>query len=163
MPYRTVLHCGMANPSALRNLAGEWTGRSTLFMSWMPPEQNSETCDSTMRVVDRGSYAEIEYLWSKDGPQHGEILVSGSEDSGRVEMGWVDTWHQSAAVMHLAGDGMTGERVTATGSYEAPGYGVWGWRIEFSADGDALEFRMTNITPDGQDDPAVHAVYTRTG
>ena len=45
------------------------------------------------------------------------------------------------------------------GSYAAPPGPDWGWRIVLEPLSETLQIRMDNITPDGEDLPAVEATY----
>ena len=52
--------------------------------------------------------------------------------------------------------------VSVHGTYGAGEGPDWGWRITVEADGpDAFVMRMFNITPDGEEAPAVEATFTR--
>jgi hypothetical protein len=51
--------------------------------------------------------------------------------------------------------------VVLLGSYGGGGGPDWGWRIVIVPDGDDLRLVMTNITPEGQEAPAVEARYAR--
>jgi hypothetical protein len=52
--------------------------------------------------------------------------------------------------------------MSALGSYSPPPGPDWGWRIILDADPEAgLRILMVNITPDGEEAPAIEADYTR--
>ena len=52
--------------------------------------------------------------------------------------------------------------ISVRGTYAAPPGPDWGWRIVLGPhDGAALHLQMYNISPDGTEEVAVHAEYTR--
>lgn len=153
----------MAIPKTLRDAQGTWNGTSTLHQSWLEAPHNVQESPSNLSIsLDPvGSFALVDYDWVYNGElQHGQALISGSTESGEVTSGWSDSWHQNTSVMALAGTGMDGE-VSLKGEYAVEGHPNWGWRITFGLDGDRLLFRMFNISPEGDEEWAVEAVYAR--
>jgi hypothetical protein len=64
------------------------------------------------------------------------------------------------AVMALEGAAAGADAVTLRGSYAAPPGPDWGWRIDLRPQGgDDLRMVMFNVTPEGQEELAVEAVY----
>ena len=78
-----------------------------------------------------------------------------------VQLGWSDSWHQNTAVMHLVGPEVADGSVRTKGTYAA-GKEVWGWTIEFKLSGHQLTMKMENLTPQGEAEWAVEAVYKRS-
>jgi hypothetical protein len=73
-------------------------------------------------------------------------------------MHWIDTWHNGEKVMALEG---TGPEVDVRGSYAVPSHPDWGWRIRLEPTAQALAVHMWNVSPGGQEAPAVGAAYNR--
>ena len=152
----------MATPKTLIDAEGKWYGESVLNLSHLPENERIRPSDSslTIQVEPRQTYAKVDYVWNEDGPQSGALLICGQASSGIVTGAWADAWHQSSAAMHLTGDGMEGV-VRLSGEYEPTGYPKWGWRLEFELAEDKLLFRMFNISPEGEEEWAVRAEYSR--
>jgi len=169
------------------SLAGRWTGDSTLHLSWLENEADrlqSAPSNLEISIDPSGTFGVVRYKWSYQPVSemnsaeeieagavlhYGCVLVSGGEldesGSAPVSLGWSDSWHQPSAVMSLIGacDGIS---LSASGTYEVPGYPEWGWTVRLGLDGDVLRFEMDNREPgeDGgwaNDYPAVRAEYRR--
>ncbi len=157
--------------------AGAWTGNNRL---WMMPDSAAEesAATATISFSGQGKFAELRYTWATEGdPEDGLIVLR--ELRGGVQAVWGDSWHtpdgfylwngnlQDGMVSDRAGlqterGALTGGLISIRGSYPAPTGPDWGWRIELDLrQGDRLQMRMVNITPDGQEMLAVQAVYTR--
>lgn len=152
----------MPDPVTLPDLVGKWTGENRLwFMPGAPVHESATT--AVIRTVAGGRYLVIDYTWSHDNTAHdGHLVVRLAEDLDPADIVWVDSFHQSAAVMRLAGEAKADTAVTARGSYPAPTGPDWGWKIAVVAEAsDRYVMRMWNITPDGQEALAVEAVYRR--
>lgn len=146
-------------PEFLRSTAGRLRGPSTLE----DPESGvSERCDSEARLapVAAGRFARLDYTWSYRGtPQDGSLLVGVDPASGRCTAHWVDSWHMGHVVMACEGSA-EGEGLSVRGSYTVPGHPDWGWRIALDpAPGEGLRLRMWNVSPAGEEYPAVEALY----
>jgi hypothetical protein len=64
--------------------------------------------------------------------------------------------------MGLQGEVTETGKLIVQGSYPAPSGPDWGWRITLEQPyTNALEMMMTNILPDGTEDLAVRACFTR--
>lgn len=153
----------MAIPKTLREAQGAWIGSSKLHLSWnQPPDNILESLSNLSVTLDPiGEFALLDYDWVYEGElQHGQLLLAGSSESGKVTGGWTDSWHQNSAVMALAGTGMEGE-VNLSGEYEVEGHPNWGWRFLFELEGEMLAMRMFNVSPEGDEEWAVEAVYGR--
>ena len=80
-----------------------------------------------------------------------------------VEVTWCDSWHMDDRMMQLRGEGMADGGFSVAGSYTLPDGVAWGWRVELEISGsDAFAIRMFNVTPEGEEHPAVHASYRRS-
>jgi hypothetical protein len=144
---------------ALIAAAGTWQGTNTL----QDPETGlqPETTDSVATVTPLldGRFVRIDYTWSHKGtPQSGSMLIGHQRKAGALTMHWIDTWHNGEKVMALEG---TGPEVDVRGSYAVPSHPDWGWRIRLELAADGLAVRMWNVSPDGQEYPAVDARYPR--
>ena len=152
----------MSVPKTLLQAGGVWRGVSRLNLAWPPGEERVLECASELHVeLSPGdAFATLDYRWTYEGePQSGAILVSGAED-GPVEFAWTDSWHLSAAVMHLTGVPAPDGSVKARGSYAA-GDEVCDWTIALHADEGRLSLKMEYIAPAGDAEWAVEALYTR--
>ncbi len=79
-----------------------------------------------------------------------------------VEIAWCDSFHMDSRIMQLRGVFTTDGGFSAHGEYTAPDGVPWGWHIDVAVDGpDAFTLAMYNVTPDGEEQLAVRAVYER--
>jgi hypothetical protein len=141
-----------------------WSGSSKLHLSWLPEDQKVQESESelTISVEPRASYAIVSYTWIYEGEtQHGTMLVAGDIEAGTGSIGWSDSWHQSSGVMHL--DGTFSETsIACLGTYGGEGDEAYGWRVTLEMNGDdQFVVKMTNIEPNGNEEWAVEAVYSR--
>lgn len=153
----------MPVPSCLKNLTQDWSGPSKLHLSWLEEGQSIHECDSTLHIAldPQGESAIITYTWSEEGePQNGHIIVNGSPKTDKVAAAWVDSWHQNSDVMRLEATGFESDSLSFRGNYSVPGHPDWGWGIELIPGKDKFELKMTNISPEGEEEWAVHAIYT---
>jgi hypothetical protein len=68
----------------------------------------------------------------------------------------------SDKVMTCEGPASDAGSLDVRGSYAAPPGPDWGWRTVIeTGEEDSLQMLMYNVTPDGQEVPAVDAVYRR--
>jgi len=100
--------------------------------------------------------------WAYQGkPQEGSLLIGRQTRVGNVRACWIDTWHMGDQFM-LLGGGEVGGKLSVVGTYPAPPGPDWGWRIELQPEGDRrLHLTMMNITPDGEEQPAVATTLDR--
>lgn len=87
------------------------------------------------------------------------------KERGVVTAVWVDSWHMASKAMVCEGSsGLGGGRVELRGTYAAPPGPDWGWRTVLDpGDGNTFRMVMYNVSPDGNEDLAVEAVYRRSG
>lgn len=87
------------------------------------------------------------------------MRLAMDEETGAVEIGWTDSWHQSSGVMRLIGD------VSATSGahsrFVQGGEETWGWTIDLTRSDGALSPTMANVTPQGETEWSVRTTYRR--
>ncbi|RYG69893.1 DUF1579 domain-containing protein [bacterium] len=158
----------MAVPKRLHEAVGQWNGKSQLHLPFLPPEKRVTESASRLHIETgaHDAFATITYTWETEGErQEGTMLVCMAPESetGKtkaVQIGWVDSWHQNSAVMHLVGHESETGAVKAKGAFTAGGE-TWGWTIAFDLTGDELALTMENLTPSGEAEWAVRATYRR--
>jgi hypothetical protein len=131
----------------LRQLTGEWSGHSSLWLRPDTPAFESAT-SASIRAVAGGRVLALEYTWTHESePQDGLILLAQDDTEG-VQMAWCDSYHMGTKIMDLAGGEAGDEMVAATGSYQFPDTEPWGWRIELEPRGtQGFQLRMFNLLP----------------
>lgn len=152
----------MAVPKQILSSVGLWQGSYKLNQSWLPEGKRVSESFSQLHIDldQRHSFATITYRWTyKDKPQDGVIILCGDEKSQAYEVGWVDSWHESSAVLHLSGR-ISPSGIKTTGSYHA-GDQTWGWTADLSFENDELHLEMDNVPPKGEPIWAVRATYKR--
>lgn len=139
---------------------GEWAGTYRLWMhSTDTPDAQSDSRATVTREV-RGRSLLVRYGWRFDSDEHeGLAIVTRTEEDG-LQMGFSDSFHSAAGVMHGEALGAGATVIAHYGPEDAP----WGWRTEFEMpSADQLEVRAFNIRPDGTETLATEAVYRRAG
>ena len=141
-----------------------WTGTSRLHLSWLPEDQQIQSSPSSLTISyleDEGTL-NINYTWEhEDAPQKGDMVITGNADEQSVLMTWHDTWHQSDGRMQLVGV-FDEDEVSCLGSYGEDGGEKWGWKIQMHMEEDnVFSMKMINVDPQGEEDWAVHALYTK--
>ena len=152
----------MSVPKPILDAKGAWHGSSKLHMSWLPEGERISESESDLLVEQdfQSSHAIIRYYWMHDGiRQEGTLLVAGNADASEVQMAWSDSWHQDSGVLSLIG-GPIENGVKAKGSYTA-GDETWGWTIALCLVADDIQLEMENVTPAGEAEWAVKAIYAR--
>lgn len=142
------------------------TGRQRGISTLQDPEHGiAESAESQLVVtpVLGGRFVRLDYDWSYRGaPQEGSLLVGHEPNRGAASAYWVDSWHMGHAAMTCAGTIEPG-RLSVRGSYAVPGHPDWGWQIDLEPLGPAgLRLTMYNISPEGEEYPAVDADYMPT-
>ena len=147
----------------LTGLVGQWQGDNKL---WFMPGDPVRESKATAAVVcsEGGNVVVINYTWSYEGkPQEGTLVVRANSAAEDVEVVLVDTWHTAGKFMMFQKDDAHDGLVAVRGSYAAPPGPDWGWRIVVASDSvDEFHMLMFNITPDGEEAPAVEARFRRT-
>lgn len=148
--------------TAIADLAGSWRGTNRLVLSWQTPSEFRSDATAEVAVVGDGRYVTIAYTWAHEGKPCDGVLLVGREPEGDVaHASWVDSWHQGAFPLASRGTATAGGGVDVRGSYPAPEGPDWGWRTVVAPSADGFTVAMYNVTPDGVEDLAVEAVYTR--
>jgi hypothetical protein len=145
------------------NLVGEWAGNNLLRLSWQAPSDFNSTGRMFIQSVGNGKFLTFRYSWSHEGTAHeGAILLAHAASTGIATAGWVDSWHQSGGVLCCEGSLQEDGTIQVKGYYAAPPGPDWGWRITIAQRSDnELQMVMHNCAPDGKEDLAVQADYTR--
>jgi uncharacterized protein DUF1579 len=145
--------------SGLISLTGRWRGTYRLIVEPGQPARESQTT-AVVAPVAGGRFARIDYTWGdRDKPNDGSILFGRDRTRGVVTALWVDSFHMSDKVMTCEG---AGDSLDVRGSYAAPPGPDWGWRTVIeSSDDDSFRMVMYNVPPDGHEELAVDAVYSR--
>lgn len=138
---------------------GAWQGTNKL---WLHPGADPKESKTALRVFahsDSGA-CRIEYTWSSDGTPHSGDMEFRRDDDGGVTMDWNDTFHTPGGAMACSGTEEDG-KIDVLGHYGAGG-GEWGWRTVIdTTQPDRLTVTMFNITPAGEEAPAVEFTLTR--
>jgi hypothetical protein len=149
--------------AGLTACAGRWRGTSRLHD---PNTNKLEDSASTLAVtpVIGGRFFRLDYTWSYRGaPQEGSLLLGFERDADKLTGHWIDSWHMGDSVMACTGRKPEGPTFSLRGSYAAPPGPDWGWRLEITPDPPGgVRLLMNNISPDGSEELAVEASYTRT-
>lgn len=140
---------------------GTWQGTNQL----QDPYTNSPV-DSLSRLtvtpILKGKFIRLDYTWAYQGTaEEGMLLISYQEKTNAVAAHWADTWH-SPTVMVCQGTAESNDLISVKGFYAAPPGPDWGWRIMIHSPKEQnLQMVMYNSTPEGQEDLAVEANYTK--
>ena len=144
-------------------LAGRWNGTYRLIVNPEEPPRDSKS-SAVVTQVAAGGFVRMDYTWEDAGkPQDGSILLGRDSERCVLTAHWVDSWHMSDKVMACEGPSTeAGSSLEVRGAYAAPPGPDWGWRTVIEATGaDSFRMLMYNVSPDGKEDLAVEAVYTR--
>ncbi len=141
--------------------AGSWRGTNKL----QDPHNNiaeESTATATVTPVLGGRFVRLDYTWGYKGkPQEGSLLIGSDAKTETVTGHWIDSWHMGNQVMACTGAKPAGSTFDVRGSYAAPPGPDWGWRIEVTPGDSQLRLVMYNIWPEGKEELAVEAAYTR--
>ena len=154
----------MSIPVKLQQLVGSWKGSNRLHLGdWGPTPLHESAGTATVRARNRGQFLEIAYTWEYDGkPQDGLIILGGDNKTNAVNAFWTDSWHLAHNVMLCEGtESPTGE-VSVKGFYKVDGHPDWGWRSEIRPTDGGFEYKMFNVSPEGDESIAVEMDMTRT-
>lgn len=144
----------------LFELEGEWNGIYKLWFSPAEPYIESNTTAGLKRGI-RGTCLKIAYDWVyEDKPQEGLIVCSFDPNRELVRAAWFDSFHMANDFLDCEGSSDGGE-INFTGSYAAPVGPHWRWRTILKNEDGAFRVQMYNIHPNGTEDLAVDAVYSK--
>jgi len=147
----------------LKSCAGSWQGKNRLH----DPHTNApDDSPSSLQVSPllSGKFVRLQYTWQYQGtPQEGVLLAGYEADADIIKAYWIDSWHMGDKLLTLSGKPLKDNKIDLRGSYAAPPDPDWGWRIMIAiGEAQGLQILMYNVTPDGQEAPAVEAGYART-
>ncbi|MEP7155013.1 MAG: DUF1579 family protein [Betaproteobacteria bacterium] len=157
----------MTLPAHFSSLSGEWSGTKRLYLGWLPEPEVKSASKLTIAKAARGSFELMDYTWKYDGiSQEGLLLIGYDDTQNAVTIAWADSWHMSRKILHCTGSVDADGVMRVAGSYEAPPGPDWGWRIAISVEGDGkikerLRIVMHNVSPEGKEELAVDADFTR--
>jgi hypothetical protein len=150
----------MPIPDALAVCTGRWIGRNRL----QDPHANiadDSAATAVLTSILNGRFLRFDYTWTyKGAPQEGSLLISGDK-AAAVTAYWIDSWHMGDLAMTCRGSVEADGVVSLRGSYAAPPGPDWGWRIDLTSKDGKLRMVMFNIWPDGREELAVEADYSR--
>lgn len=150
---------------ALENLiacAGSWRGTNRLQdPNTGRPEDSAATASISPLLA--GRFVRLDYTWGYQGkPQEGSFLIGFDPKTDRVSAHWIDSWHNSYPVMACTGSAGVDGAIDVRGTYPAPPGPDWGWRTVITPDpAGTLRIVMHNIWPDGREELAVEAQFTK--
>lgn len=141
--------------------AGRWAGTNRLMDAHTNSvDESPGTAIVTPGLGDRS--VRIDYTWAYHGsPQEGSLLIGYDASRGLITSQWIDSWHMGDKAMACEGPVVAGEPISVRGSYAGPAGPDLGWRIIVAIKDQRLHVAMHNITPDGREDLAVEAEYSR--
>ncbi|MEP7272346.1 MAG: DUF1579 family protein [Acidobacteriota bacterium] len=144
-------------------LIGEWEGTNLLRLSWIDPPDHYSPTRMSIAPEGRDKFLTLRYTWSHDDiPQEGVILLCYDEALKVATAAFADSWHMSAKILYCEGSINEDGVIDFKGFYEAPPDPDWGWRTTISLNSAGkLQMVMHNCSPDGVEDLAVRAEYSR--
>lgn len=147
----------------LARMQGQWEGSTKVWFEPGTPPVVDATQRGSIRAVGGGRFLLHEYTCSTgDDASEGVALYAMHLDANAFEIAWVDTFHSGTSILFSTDDTKSGTFRALTHYGDGAGGPPWGWRTEIDQiDDDTLVIRMTNITPDGQECPAVETRYRR--
>ena len=153
----------MSIPIKLRELLGDWKGSNRLHLGeWGPTPIHESAATATVRERIGGQFLEILYTWEYDGkPQEGVMILGGDNKTDAVNAFWTDSWHMAHNVMLCNGSESADGSVSVKGTYKVEGHPDWGWRSEIAATNAGFDYKMFNISPEGEESIAVEMEMQR--
>lgn len=147
----------------LARMQGEWQGTTQVWFEPGTPPVVDTTQRGRIRSILGGRYLLHEYnCGNGDTASEGLAIYGMHLDTNAFETAWIDTFHSGTSILFSADDAKSGAFRALTHYGDGAGGPEWGWRTEIQQpDDDTLVIAMTNITPDGQECPAVETRYRR--
>lgn len=141
---------------------GTWRGTNVLQDPGTILPSPSDATATIAPLLD-GRFVRIDYTWSyQDTPQSGSLLIGFNPKTSRASAHWIDSFHNGLGVMVCEGTVDGNGVLDVRGSYPAPTGPDWGWRTVITPLTDALTMVMYNVWPEGKEELAVEARFTRT-
>ena len=145
-----------------RTLVGSWRGTKHLYLEPPPAAPLSSTSSLAVSEVAGGSFLQFNYEWTYEGEPQAGVLLVGADEENAASAAWVDSFHMSSKILFSTGHAAEGA-VDVRGSYAAPPGPDWSWQTVIRAgSANELEVVMHNTSPEGQEDLAVQAKFTRS-
>ncbi len=154
----------MSIPDNFKKLTGIWKGTNRLFTTWIKenPVRESESV-AKINLAGNEKFLKIEYDWIYENENQEGLLLIGHDEinSDSVKAFWIDSWHMRDKFMSCDGR-FSGNSILMKGFYEVPNHPDWGWRTDILfEDENAFKIVMYNVSPEGAEDLAVEAEYSR--
>ena len=153
----------MSIPENFKKMAGVWKGRNRLFTTWIEenPVQESESV-AEINLAANSKFLKIQYDWIYNNEnQEGLLLIGSEKDSVEIKAFWIDSWHMGDKFMSCDGK-FSGDSILMKGFYEVQNHPDWGWRTDIIFDNkNSFKIVMFNVSPEGVEDLAVEAEYSR--
>ncbi len=147
----------------LAKYVGTWTGTNNLYLSWLPDPLRQSQSTLNVSLKANGQFVAFEYTWAYEGePQEGIILIGCDAKSDAVQTVWTDSWHSSHTFMLSDGKVAENGEISVKGHYKVEGHPDWGWRTEIIPGSEKLRIVMYNVSPEGEEEPAVETDFIRT-
>jgi hypothetical protein len=146
----------------LESLPGRWRGTVQTWLDPAAPPLVNEAEGTFRRLLDGGS---VVYEYTSRVGEHradGMAILGIDIATMRPCMTWVDTFHTGANVMQFAAEDRELANGLSFGGAYAAGDQTWRWRVSIVVVS-ANEIRVDhiNITPDGEEAPAIRIDYQR--
>jgi hypothetical protein len=146
----------------LAGLVGRWTGNYRLHTPQPDVEVHESKTDASVELRVKEQFLTVEYDWEYDGKRQEGVLILGCDEvSDAVQVVWTDSWHMSHKFIVFDGTVDNSGHVNVIGTYFVPDQPDWQWRTEILPSKDLFEIRMYNVSPEGGENIAVAAGYTR--
>ena len=150
-----------AHHAALAQFVGHFRGETK---TWMDPSQPPAITSGELHVTTLfgGRWLRLAQVGTVMGKPHaGEMLLGYNIDEAQHELCWADSFHTGSAMMFCTGKPRQDGVISVLGSYAA-GPQRWGWRTELRhVTADAFSITATNISPTGEEWPALETHATR--
>ena len=147
----------------LASMVGDWEG---VAKTWFEPGKigDESPVKGTTRLVAQGNFLLHEYGGTlMGGAMQGCAIIGHYLGGKRWQVAWVNNFHNGTRIMVSEGkEGESPDKPNVLGSYPAPEGPDWGWRTTPEMRGkDNLVVTHYNMTPDGDESPAVEFDYKR--
>lgn len=156
--HRPPDFAGTPQHAELGALAGHHQGTVRTFLE---PDKPALESDDTLYIEPMlgGRFVRIQWFGSLNGKaRQGELVLGYHVDAAEHELSWVDTFHTGSAILHFRGAPATDGAIQVRGSYLA-GDERWGFALELVRTREGLRLRATNISPAGQEYPAIEGEF----